>query len=207
MSHTPEDLYVDFLLEQPYLEEEQAECDREVVESFTQERLKAYYVAHADVAQKPIAALANAKTLLAAQEPQAALVMAGVAIEVGYKAALLKPVVSSLVHNAAMADLVTELATSHTGLERFSGILQAILAEFAGVDLKTFVRKGSNDSLWTEMKIVAERRNAVVHRGEDADPAATRVAIAVADTLLNELLPMLFGKIGLKIVAGRITGD
>lgn len=89
MSHTPEDLYVDFLLEQPYLEEEQAERDREVVESFTQERLKAYYVAHPDVAQKPIAALANAKTLLAAQEPQAALVMAGVAIEVGYKAALL----------------------------------------------------------------------------------------------------------------------
>lgn len=31
------------------------------------------------------------------------------------------------------------------------------------------------------------------------------MAIAVADTLLNELLPMVFGKIGLKIVAGRIT--
>jgi hypothetical protein len=31
------------------------------------------------------------------------------------------------------------------------------------------------------------------------------VAIAVAGTMLNELLPMVFGKIGLKLVAGSVT--
>ena len=194
MSHTPEDLAFDYMWEQSWVEEEQAERDREVVESFTQERLKAYYVAHPDVAQKPMGALAKAKSLRAAKEPQAALVMAAVAIEVGYKAVLLRPVVSSLVHNEAMAEMVMELATSYLGLDRFSGILQAILVEFAGVDLQTFVRKGGKENLWAEMKKVAQQRNAIVHGGADADLAATRVAIAVADTLLNVLLPKVFAK-------------
>ena len=205
MSHTPEDLYIDYILERPWVEEEQAERDREVVASFTQDRLKAYYVIHPDAAQKALAALAKAKGLLVAKEPQVALVMAAVAIEVAYKATLLKPVVSSLVHNEAMAGMVMELATVHMGLDRFSGILQAILAEFAGIDLKTFVRKGGKQNLWAEMKAIAEQRNKVVHQGETSDAASAKTAIAVAETLLNELLPMVCGKIGLKMVAGAIV--
>lgn len=196
---------VDYMEERYWVEKEWEEREREIVESFTQDRLKAYYVAHPDAAQKAFGALVKAKSLLGAKEPQAALVMAGVAIEVGYKATLLKPVVSSLVHNEAMADIVTELATSHTGLDRFSGILQAILAEFAGVDLKTFIRTGGKQNLWTEMKVVAEQRNSIVHRGEDSDAPTAKAAIAVAETLLNQLLPMVFAKIGLKIVQGSIV--
>jgi hypothetical protein len=59
--------------------------------------------------------------------------------------------------------------------------------------------------LWAEMKKVSERRNAIVHRGEDVDAAAAKVAIAVAGTLLSELRPTVFAEIGLKLVQGNVV--
>lgn len=180
MSHTSEDLYVDYLLERDSVAEDWAQMEREIVESFTLERLKSYYLAHPDVAQKALGSLVESKDLLSDGHPTAALVFAGIAAEVAYKTALLRPMVSGLVHNETMAAVVMDLATSHTGLERFSSLLSAILVEFADVDLKTFTRKGSAQALWAEMKKVAEQRNAVVHGGEEFDPGAARVAIALA---------------------------
>jgi hypothetical protein len=195
---------LDYLDERQAVAEEWAEREREIVESFTQERLKSYYLGHPDVTQKAHRALTEAKKLLADGHAQAALVFAGTAIEIGYKAALLRPIVSGLVHNEALADVITALATEHRGLERFSGLLAAIVAEFAQVDLKTFVRKGSKRRFWDEMTTVASDRNGIVHRGNDADEGAANAAVAVADTLLNLLLPKVLGSIGLKIQSGQI---
>jgi len=197
---------LDYLDERQSVAEEWAEREREIVKSFTQERLKSYYIGHPDLMREAQRALTDAKNLLAAGHVNAALVFAGTALEVGYKAALLRPIVSGLVHNEAFADLIMGLTTEHTGLERFSGLLTAILAEFAQVDLKSFVREQSNRQFWDEMKMVASDRNAIVHKGIDAEEAAASTAVAVADTLLNVLLPKVLGSVGLKIRGGKVLG-
>ncbi len=205
MSHTYEDLMLDYLDERQAVAEEWAARDREIVESFTQERLKSYYIEHPDVTQGAVRALAYSKKLLADGHPKAALVFAGTAIEVGYKTTLLRPIVSGLVHNEALADVVMGLTTEHAGLERFSKLLTAILAEFAQVDLRTFVRKGGQRQFSDEMTKVASDRNAILHKGDDADEGAANVAVVVAETLLNVLLPKVLGRIGLQIRDGKVV--
>ena len=58
--------------------------------------------------------------------------------------------------------------------------------------------------MWAEMLNVFEHTHAIAHRGEEADLEVAKVAVAVAETLLNELLPIVFGKLALKMVQGRI---
>ena len=205
MSHTYEDLMLDYLGEQHDVAEEWAEREREIVESFTQERLKSFYLDNPDVAEKAQKALSDSRRLLADGHPEAALVFAGTAIELGYKTALLRPMVSGLVHNETLADMIMGLTTEHTGLERFSKLLTAILAEFAAVDLKGFVRRGSDRKFWDEMTQVASERNSIVHKGNAVGEGAANVAIEVAETLLDVLLPKVLRSIDLQIQSGKIV--
>jgi hypothetical protein len=69
---------------------------REVVEQFTVERLQSYYLDHPNLAEPAWWALREAESLAAAH-PAGAVVFGTVATEVGLKAALLKPILFSLV--------------------------------------------------------------------------------------------------------------
>jgi hypothetical protein len=204
MSHTYEDLALDYEFERQEVEEEWERHLSEAVGLFAEGRLKSYYVAHPDVAQRATEALAYSKALLAQGHSRAALVFAGTAMEVGYKAVLLRPIVSGLVHTEGLAEVVMLLATEHTGLERFFELLAAVLAEFGSVDLKTFVRQGAKRRFWDEMKAISSARNDVVHKGTDATEETAAMAVAVAETLLDVLLPRILDNLGLKLQAGNV---
>jgi len=96
------------------------------------------------------------------------------------------------------------LATDHTGLERFFELLASVLAEFGSVDLKTFGRQGEKRRFWDEMKVVSSARNDVVHKGNEATEETAAMAVAVAETLLDVLLPKILGNLGLRLQAGRL---
>src|SRR5262245_31974243 len=72
------------------------------VAEFTSERLQSFYLAHRDVARAPLGALSKARGLLG-NHPEAALVFAAIAVEVGLRAAVLRPITYGLVHNEDLA--------------------------------------------------------------------------------------------------------
>jgi hypothetical protein len=170
----------------------------EAVKEFTAERLKSYYVAHPDLAQPAVGSLAEA-TVLLQSHPRASLVIATTAMELAVKVVLLQPIVFGLVHNEGLAGFITELATKHTGMERFQNLLTAILAQFGGVDLKSFTRLNSTKTLWKEIDEVQRVRNAAIHRGETVSASAANLAVAVATTLLNEIFPQVLRKLELHL--------
>ena len=96
-------------------------------------------------------------------------------------------------------------ATEHTGLDRFFELLAAVLAEFGNLDLKTFVRQGAKRCFWDEMKIVSSARNDVVHKGNDAIEEMAAMAVDVAKTLLEDILPKILGSLGLQLWAGEVV--
>lgn len=171
---------------------------QEAVEEFTTERLQSYYVAHPQLAWPAQDSLIYAQSLMPSY-PKAALVFAGTATELAVKTVLLKPIVFGLVHTEGLASFITDLATQHTGMERFQRLLTEILAKFGGVDLKTYKRPESALGLWQEIGEVQKARNAVVHRGESVDDSSAELAVAVAKTLLTDIFPQVLAKFGLRL--------
>jgi hypothetical protein len=172
----------------------------DAIRQFTGERLQSYYLANPTLAEPALNALTYAQSLLS-KKPLAALVFATTSTELAIKTVLLRPIVSGLVHTEGLAGFITDLVTQHTGMERFRDLLTEILAQFGGVDLKTYTRPNSKRTLWQEIDDIQKARNGVIHRGEKAKDSAAPLAVAVAATLLRKIFPLILAKLNLHVHA------
>jgi hypothetical protein len=179
-------------------EDHEQQIYEDAVEQFTKVRLQSYYLANPKLGEPALQTLNDAQSLLNAH-PQAALVFATTAMELALKVVLLKPIVSGLVHTEGMAGFITDLATQHTGMERFQDLLTKIFADFGQVDLKSYKRPGSKGTLWQEMADVQRARNALIHKGEKARESMAHLAVAVAATLLQRIFPTVLKRLDLHL--------
>jgi hypothetical protein len=168
----------------------------EAVRVFTSERLQSFYVRHPDLAVPALDALNYARTLMPTY-PRAALIFGATSTELVIKNVLLRPLISGLVHIEDLALLIVEQSTNQTGMDRFQKLLAGIVSEFSSFELTTLKRPNSSQTLWQEIKIVQEARNAVVHRGEIADEEMARRSIEIANMLLNVVIPDVLSKLDL----------
>lgn len=184
-----------------------AEFKPQAIEEFKDDRLQSYYVAHPNVAEAPQRSLALARQLLS-QYPTPAFIFAAIAIEVGLKEALLKPVVHGLVHSESIAELITKMVIGNKGLDKFSSLLFRILSEYGGIDLAQYKRSGASRPLWEEINGVQERRNLIMHRADNVAYEESQKALSVASAVLDELFPSLIQKLGLHLhEGGRVCND
>ena len=172
-----------------------SEHSKQAVEEFTTERLRSYYQANPRVAKPVIDVLQEARSLLH-QHPAPALVFAAIAIEAGLKQVLLRPIVSGLVQSESAASLITDLALERTCMERFRDLLFQVLSEHGGVNVSSFVRTGSSRRLWDEIIEVQKRRNAVMHRAEQASFEEAAQSIEVAAAIVEVLFPAIATYLG-----------
>lgn len=170
----------------------------EIVDQFAQERLQSYYVQNPSVALPACWALDQARVLLNSDHPEASLVFAVTAAEVGLKSGLLKPILHGLVHDEAFAAIIANLMPRQRN-EQFRDLLFAILGTYGGVDLTAFVRQGASVTLWAEMERDQQQRNRVVHRAQRVDVQHAQLAVEVAATVVEQLFPTVISTLGLKM--------
>ena len=166
-----------------------------VVDRFATERLQSFYLDNPDIAKPALWALAEARFFLLSH-PSAALVFAVTAMEAGLKAGLMKPILHGLVHAEFAGALVADLATD-SRQDKSKGLVFAILAEYGGIDLKTYKRAGATKTLWEEMADVQRTRNIVVHRAHPAEAHDAELAVDLASHVLERLFPLIIAKLGL----------
>jgi hypothetical protein len=174
------------------------EHSQQGIAEFQAERLQSYFLAHPDVAQPAIGALAEARSLYSVS-PRAVLILASTASEVGLKSVLLRPIVHGLVHDESLAGLITDLVASYQPLERFHKLLSAVLLKLGGIDLTTYTRAGAQKTLWEEIRSSREYRNEVVHRARSVDIQAAQHALDIASTVLDLIFPAVIGELGLHL--------
>lgn len=202
MSITPEEVAYD-----NYMVELYEEHKKEAIEEFTSERLQSYYITNKKLAESATNALSEARNLLPFNTT-AGFIFGAIAMEAGLKTTLLKPIVHGLVHAESVAALITDLTILHTGMDRYRKLLFQILEKHGGIDLNSFIRKGSKKSLWEELKAVQKKRNTIMHRAETASKEEAELAIGVASEILDQLFPAVIRKIGLHLHDGfRICND
>ena len=202
MSMTWEEAIYEEAMEALYVEHKQ-----QAIEEFTAEKLQSYYIAHPHVAEAPSRSLAQSRELLS-KDPTAAFIFAAIAIEVGLKVALLKPVVYGLVHSESVAGIITDMVIVHTGYDRFRQLLLHILSNYGGIDLTQFKRSKSSKLLWEEMKEVQKQRNQIIHSAKTAIAEESEKAVAVASAILEELFPSVVKNLGFHVYEnGYVCSD
>lgn len=117
MSTTPDEAAYDEYMSHLYEEHK-----KEAIGEFTDERLQAYYLNHKLLAKPSVHALSEARNLIGINKT-AGFLFAAIAMEVGLKTTLLKPIVYGLVHADSVAALITDLIVSHTGMDKFRKLL------------------------------------------------------------------------------------
>ena len=198
--------YEDYAYDQ-YISDLYEEHSKEAVEEFTGERLSSYYSQNKLLAKPAFDFLSEAKKQNELN-PTVGLLFAVIAMEVGLKATLLKPIVHGLVHDESAASLITDLTISYTGMDRYRTLLLHILKEHGSVDLNTFKRAESSKTLWEELKEVQKIRNSIMHRADKASQESADLALDVASEILEKIFPEVVTRMGFHLHDGyRICSD
>lgn len=192
MSYSEEDARWDELWDQ-MSKELYPEHREQAIEEFTTARLQSYYLKNPNVLAPGIQMYIEAKELQE-NHPSASYVFATSAIELFLKSALLKPVISGLIHNESLSEIIVETALSSTGFERYKKLLSGLFMELVNVDIHKVKRIGSDDFLLLEASGVQKKRNKIIHQGIVADKDEANFAISVAYGILHDIInPMLLG--------------
>jgi hypothetical protein len=184
-----------------YMDQLYEEHKAEAIEEFTAERLQSYYSDNRLLAEPASYMLREAQNLIEVN-PTAGFIFAAIAMEVGLKDTLLKPIVFGLVHVASSASLVTNLVMSHQGMDRYKDLLLQILRDHGGVDLQSYRRPHSTKIIWEEIKNVQTKRNYILHTAQTASREEATLALGVASTIMSELFPAVVTKMGLHLHEG-----
>ena len=183
MSMTPDEAAYEEYMDKLYEEHR-----KEAIEEFTDERLQSYYIDNKLLAKPSVDALSDAKKLINTNNT-ASFIFATIAIEVGLKTTLLKPIVYGLVHTESVATLITDLTLSSLSMDRYRKLLLKVLQDHGGVDLDSFKRAGSSKPLWEEIKEVQKLRNDVMHRAEIVLKEKAEQALGIASEILETIFP------------------
>jgi hypothetical protein len=177
------------------------EISRQAIDEFTLERLRSYYISNPTLAVNAISMFHEARRLIEIS-PSSALVLFTSSIEVGFKAALLKPVVYGLVHNESVADLISDLAVKHNGFDRFKPLLSRVLKEYGGIDFSSSKIEGHSKTIWEEISLLQSERNAVVHRAELTEAAMAKLAQEIAFMIFDTFLRSMLNGLSLELEQG-----
>ena len=185
MSMTYEDAWQEEAYDQ--MAREILESHREdIIDEFVAERMKSYYQDNPDLTTATETVLNEAKLLLNVS-PTASLVFSRSAIDLALRDVLLKPIAFGMVHDENAGSLMVELAV---GNQQFTKLLFRVLQDY-GVDLRTVVRNAGTNTLWAEIKEIANIRNQILHRGQTASKEQAERSLEIASILLYKLYPYL----------------
>ncbi len=183
------------------------EFKEQAIEEFTFERLRSYYLANKCLAKPAVDYLAEARNFIATNAT-AGLLFSTIAIEVGLKSTILKPIVYGLVHSGSIADLIVDFTLSHTGVVRFRDLLFRILKEHGKVDLNDYKRSGTNEKFWQEILELQKLRNRVMHQAENVSPEQADLSVCVGSVILETIFPSVLTEMDLHLHEGyRICDD
>ncbi len=132
----------------------------------------------------------------------AAFLFSAIAVEVGLRETLVKPIVFGLVHTLSVASLITGMVLSRPDQKKYRNLLLHLLREHGGVDLNSYKRPGSRRSIWEEIIDVKKKRDLIVHQAQIATSDEAILALSVATTVLEILFPTVVERMGFHLHEG-----
>jgi len=120
-----------------YMDQLYEEHKEQAIQEFIGERLQSYYDEHRLLAKSAFRALTEAKNLIN-EHTTAAFLFSSIAVEVGLRETLVKPIVFGLVHTLSVASLITDMVLSRPDQKKYRDLLLHLLREHGDVDLYSY---------------------------------------------------------------------
>ena len=201
-----DDHYHEYMQDQA-MEDLYEEFREQAIEEFAIARLKSYYLDNRLLAKPAVESLGEARNLITSNAT-AGFLFSFIAIEVGFKSMLLKPIVNGLVHSSSIAELIVKLTLSRNALDRLQDLIFRILEEHGWVDLKDYKRPKSDKTLWEEISELQKLRNSVMHRAEKVSRTQADLSLCVGSVILETIFPLVLKEMDLHLHEGyRICND
>lgn len=198
MSYDDHDAAMDTFYER-VAEELYPEHKAQAIEEFTAERLKSFYVTNPQVMVPAVLAYREAKNLKANGHDSACVVFSVTAMEVFFKATVLKPVIYGLVHHDSLAAIVVEHTLGQTGFDRYKTLLSRLYLDLASIDLITMKRPESERPLLEEAMTIQKLRNRIIHQGQSCSAEDATHALSVTSAVYSKVVLPLLTKLGLGV--------
>jgi hypothetical protein len=193
--------------QEEYMDQLYEEHKELAIQEFIDERLQSYYWENRLLAKPAFDALSEARELIN-NHSTAAFLLSAIAVEVGLKELLVKPIVFGLVHTASVASLITDMVLSRPDQKKYRDLLFHLLRQHGDVDLHSYKRKDSSRPIWAEITEVKKKRNLIVHSAQTASNSEAKMAFGVASTVIDTLFSTMVSKMGLHLHQGfRICND
>lgn len=172
----------------------------EAIRDFKEECLKSYFSDHPDLTEGSDRALARARELLSQKQATASFIFASIALELTVKNCLFRPILHGLVHNEYLASLLVDYLCERPQFgDGLGKLLLRMLNTYGGVELTSYKRHNAKQCLWAEIKKNRTHRNRVIHEGQDASDEEAREVIALAETVLGDVLGRVLKARGLQL--------
>ncbi len=165
----------------------------EIIEEFREDRLASFYRSNPQIAA-PAEQFQRQAEQLVATNASAAQVLAFAAVEYFIKIVFLKPVVSGLIHDKNVAELVASIVVRSGGFQR---LLFEILATYGADIRKIPLADAPERTLEEECNRLRGIRNNIVHRCEEASEQDANIAIKLVNTLRQDAFPTLLKQLGI----------
>lgn len=165
----------------------------EIIEEFQEARLASYYSENPQIAAPAKQFQRQAEELVGTSNT-AALVLAFAAAEYFIKNVFLKPVVSGLIHNENVDELVASIVVKSGQFQR---LLFEILATYGADIRKIPLADAPERTLEQEFNRLRVIRNNVLHRCEEASEHDAMITIKLVNTLHHEVFLTLLDGLGI----------
>jgi len=178
-----------------YMSDLYEEHKKEAITEFKYERLCSYYENNKMLAKPAFESLYEARKLNEIN-PTGGLIFSSIAIEVGIKTILLKPIVCGLVNTESVVSLIIDMVFSHQSMDKYRELLFGLMRLHGGIDLTTLKIQGSNKNFWNEIKDIQKIRNDIIHKAEKASKNNANLALSIASEILEKIFPEVMNKMG-----------
>ncbi len=203
-----EDFYDQYRNSGHYWEDKYKAIEEYLAEEILPERLEAFYRRKSDIIIAPLNLLIEAKELYQLKRYSASQVFAGAALEVTFKDVLLKPIVSGMIHNDTVAEIIIDIFSSHIReIDRFKGLLINVIKEVSGINIAEYKHENSKQTIWGQASEVRKQRNALLHKATPATLEEAELSLSVATFVLEDLFPRILEKIGLCLTSNNLIGS
>lgn len=187
------------------MEELYREFKQQYEEEYIFEQIHTYYKDNPDIPKSTLNYYRKALSLFSENHHTSAFLLATISIEVSVKVIIMKPILFSLAFNDTAGELLYNYTFKRKSVPEIPNLYYQILQDTTGFDFKKHVRATEQKTLWEELTELQKIRNQVIHQAESISDQEATIAINLARSIHEEVIPSILNRFHFHIKDDRIT--
>lgn len=156
------------------------------------DKYEEYLLKNPTFARASVSALNSSKELINI-DSTSSFIYSAIAIEVGLKTVILKPLIFSYILSDPISENMSYIIIRYSNTNTYRNLLFEIIRDFTNFDLNVLKRNYCNKTLWDEIQDITKKRNNILHKAEKVGNKDAYQALDVAKELFTNIFSKMVG--------------